>query len=111
MASKCKHGKPNRPVEPSMTSLLDTVRDIIVSSRKEILRVVDVVQVRTCWEIGRHIVNFEQKGAERADYGAKLIPTLAKKLTEEFGRGFDERNLRHMRGFFQLFPIWNALRP
>jgi hypothetical protein len=71
---------------------------------------VDSIQVRTCWEIGRHIVEFEQQGADRAMYGARLIPKLAQSLTAEFGKGFDERNLRHMRTFFQDFPIWNAVR-
>ncbi|OIP88580.1 MAG: hypothetical protein AUK26_13290 [Syntrophaceae bacterium CG2_30_58_14] len=61
--------------------------------------------------IGQQSVDqFEQGGAERAQYGARLLPRLAKRLTAEFGKGFDERNLRHMRAFFQTFPIWDALR-
>ena len=74
------------------------------------MRAVDAIQVRTCWEIGRHIVEFEQGGATRAAYGKRLLPKLAESLTAEFGRGFDERNLRNMRAFFQVFPIWNAVR-
>jgi hypothetical protein len=62
------------------------------------------------WEIGRHIVEFEQGGVERAEYGEKLIPRLAEALTAEFGKGFDERNLRNMRAFYLAFPIRNALR-
>jgi len=98
------------PVTAGMSELMNSVRDLIVSARTQAVRAVDTVQVRTCWEIGRHIVEFEQNGAARADYGKKLIPNLAEKLTSEFGQGFDQRNLRNMRGFFQLFPIWNALR-
>ncbi len=71
---------------------------------------VDVVQVRTCWGVGRHIVEFEQGGAARVEYGAKLLPRQAEKLTEEFGNGFDERNLRSMRAFYIVFPIWDAVR-
>ena len=63
------------------------------------LRAIDTVQVRTCWEIGRHIVEFEQGGAARAEYGEKLISRLSESLTGEFGKGFDERNLRNMRAF------------
>ncbi|RFC52853.1 MAG: putative nuclease of restriction endonuclease-like (RecB) superfamily, DUF1016 family [Verrucomicrobia bacterium] len=74
------------------------------------LRAVDVVQVRTCWGVGRHIVEFEQGGAVRAEYGAKLLPRLAEKLTEEFGRGFDASNLRYMRLFYHAFPNCDALR-
>jgi predicted nuclease of restriction endonuclease-like (RecB) superfamily len=55
-------------------------------------------------------VEFEQGGATRAAYGKRLLPKLAESLTAEFGRGFDERNLRNMRAFFQVFPIWNAVR-
>jgi hypothetical protein len=71
---------------------------------------VDVVQVRTCWEVGRHIVEFEQGGADRAKYGTKLLPRLAERLTAEFGRGFDASNLRYMRLFYGAFPNCDALR-
>lgn len=101
---------PLRAAPPAMKDLLGHLRDLISSARTQALRSVDVIQVRTCWEIGRHIVEFEQGGAARADYGSKLISNLAATLTVEFGKGFDERNLRNMRGFFQCFPIWNAVR-
>jgi len=91
--------------------LLDQLRSLIVMARKQALRAVDAVQVRTCWKMGRYIVEFEQGGADRAQYGARLLPRLAERLTAEFGKGFDERNIRHMRAFYQTFPIWNALRP
>ncbi|MBI4669107.1 MAG: DUF1016 domain-containing protein [Elusimicrobia bacterium] len=90
--------------------LLWQLRTVIQNARHQALRSVDVVQVRTCWEVGRHIVEFEQGGADRAQYGARLLPRLAERLTAEFGKGFDERNLRHMRAFFQSLPIWNAVR-
>ena len=60
---------------------------------------------------GRHIVEFEQGGSARAEYGARLLQTLASSLAAEFGRGFDASNLRHMRVFYQAFPIRDALRP
>lgn len=63
-----------------------------------------MIQVQTCWDIGRHIVEFEQGGATRARYGQRLLPTLARTLTAEYG------NLRHMRAFFLAFPIRDALR-
>ncbi len=95
---------------PSMEGMVASLRVIIQSGRDQALRAVDIVQVRTCWEVGRHIVEFEQGGADRAQYGARLLPRLAEHLKASFGRGFDERNLRHMRAFFTAFPIWNALR-
>ncbi|MCX6368450.1 MAG: PDDEXK nuclease domain-containing protein [Armatimonadetes bacterium] len=93
-----------------LAALLGELRNLIVSARQSALRAVDVIQVQTCWEIGRHIVEFEQGGAARAAYGKRLLPQLAEALTAEFGSGFDERNLRHMRAFYSAFPIRNALR-
>ncbi len=94
----------------SLDGLLGQLRALIQSSRRQALRAIDVVQVQTCWSVGRHIVEFEQGGAGRAQYGSKLLCRLAERLLAEFGKGFDERNLRHMRAFFQAFPIWNAVR-
>lgn len=90
--------------------LLHSLRELIQIARQRVLRAVDGIQVQTCWEIGRHIVEFEQGGSSRADYGSRLLPILADSLTQEFGRGFDTSNLRYMRLFYQAFPIRDALR-
>ena len=90
--------------------LLGQLRQLIAQARTQALRAVDSIQVRTCWEIGRHIVEFEQDGRARAAYGKRLLPMLAEQLTQDFGKGFDERNLRLMRAFYQSFPIWDAVR-
>lgn len=90
--------------------LLSSLGELIRQARQRALRAVDAIQVQTCWEIGRHIVEFEQGGAARAEYGRKLLPSLAKALTAEFGKGFDASNLRYMRLFYQAFPIRDALR-
>lgn len=84
--------KPKRPVkteafQPTKSGfdgLLRELREFIAESRRQVLRAVDVAQVRTCWGVGRHIVEFEQGCASRAEYGAKLLPRLAEKI----GRGF-----------------------
>src|ERR1700736_3547879 len=91
--------------------LLRSLRDLIQNARQTALRAVDAVQVQTCWEIGRHIVEFEQGVSARAEYGTRLLQSLASSLAAEFGRGFDVSNLRHMRVFYQAFPIRDALRP
>ena len=98
------------PDTSGIDTLLGELRGLIVAARQSALRAVDVIQVQTCWEVGRHIVEFEQGGAARAAYGKRLLPQLAEALTAEFGSGFDERNLRHMRAFYNAFPIRNALR-
>ena len=94
----------------NLVPLLENLRTLITESRRQALRAVDTIQVRTCWEIGRHIVEFEQGGAERADYGAGLLRRLAENLKAEFGRGFDASNLRYMRLFYRAFPNCDALR-
>ena len=93
-----------------LAPLLGSLRQLIADSRQQVLRAVDVVQVQTYWHIGRHIVEFEQGGALRAAYGRGLLTQLGRALTAEFGRGFEERNLRNMRAFYVAFPNWNALR-
>lgn len=98
------------PSTTDLAPLLRNLRDLIAEARQQTVRVVDAVQVRTCWEVGRHIVEFEQGGAARAAFGERLLARLATTLTDEFGKGFDERNLRNMRALYQAFPIRNALR-
>lgn len=101
---------PAEPEAVALGPLLGRLRELIVQARTQALRAVDTIQVQTCWEIGRYIVEFEQQGQARATYGARLLPQLAERLMQEFGRGFDARNLRHMRTFYQSFPIWDAVR-
>ncbi|MDH1279435.1 PDDEXK nuclease domain-containing protein [Pseudomonas chengduensis] len=96
--------------DPRLRPLLTELAELIRQARQQAVRAVDAIQVQTCWEIGRHIVEFEQGGQARAAYGKKLLPTLASELTAEFGKGFDASNLRYMRLFYQAFPIRDALR-
>lgn len=66
--------------------------------------------VTTYWEVGRLIVEEEQQGKDRAEYGKALISELSQQLIKDFGEGFTARNLRNMRAFYLAFPIWHALR-
>jgi predicted nuclease of restriction endonuclease-like (RecB) superfamily len=66
--------------------------------------------VTAYWHIGREIVEGEQKGRSKAEYGQKLIENLAVRLSDDIGKGFDERNLFYMRQFYITFPKLNALR-
>ena len=101
---------PATPGTEAPATLLTALRELIQQGRQRALRAVDLVQVQTCWEIGRHIVEFEQGGEARAAYGKQLLPRLADALTREFGKGFDASNLRYMRLFYKAFPIRDALR-
>jgi predicted nuclease of restriction endonuclease-like (RecB) superfamily len=100
-----------RVVEATETlPLLASLRDLIAQARLAVARMANITQVQTYWEIGRHIVEFEQGGAHRAAYGKSLLATLAEALTRDFGKGYDATNLRHMRAFYLNFPIRDALR-
>jgi len=101
---------PPATPEPALQPLLGNLAGLIRQARQQAIRAVDVLQVQTCWQIGRHIVEFEQGGEARAGYGRQLLPSLAEALTAEFGKGFDASNLRYMRLFYQAFPICDALR-
>jgi hypothetical protein len=62
------------------------------------------------WHVGREIVEEDQKGESRADYGSKLLASLSIRLSKRFGKGFDPSNLWNMRQFYQEYPILDAVR-
>ena len=90
-------------------ALFARVREILEHARGKAYSAVNFTMVEAYWNIGREIVT-RQGGAERARYGDGLIGDLSKQLTEEYGKGFNERNLRNMRQFYLVFQNWNALR-
>lgn len=65
--------------------------------------------VQANWQIGKHIVEFEQKGNEKAEYGSELLTRLSKDLKNKFGKGFSRRNVLDMRRFYLVFPIWQTV--
>jgi predicted nuclease of restriction endonuclease-like (RecB) superfamily len=84
------------------------VRTTVLAAKNKVYSAINFAMVEAYWDIGREIV--EAQG-ERAEYGKQLLKFLSEKLTEEFGRGFDESNLRKMRQFYLTFPIRDAVRP
>ena len=83
--------------------LFSEVRSLILLARKAAVQAVDTLQVITNFEIGRRIVEHEQQGTARAQYGKQLLLSLSKHLTKEFGRGFSHSNLEYMRKFYLLY--------
>ena len=92
-----------------INSLYQEVREIIASARQNAVRSVDFCRVQMYWQIGRRILEEEQKGKERADYGSYLLKNLAKKLEPEYGSGFSVRQLEMCRQFYRIYPIANTL--
>ena len=97
-------------MEVSDDLLFRSIKEIIHQSRAKVFRMANSTLLITYWQIGQLIVENEQNGKDRAEYGKFVLKNLSKKLTLEFGKGFDESNLRNMRQFFQTFPICDALR-
>ena len=82
----------------------ESIAGVLRTARSNAYRAVNFVMVEAYWSIGRMIVEEEQQGKERAEYGAALIKNLSVRLTEEFGKGLTERNLLYMRQFYLAFP-------
>ncbi|WP_439328065.1 PDDEXK nuclease domain-containing protein [Lonepinella sp. BR2357] len=100
---------PNLP--QTNNTLFSQIAEIIHQARNQVRQTVNVAMVQSYWQIGRLIVEDEQQGESRAEYGKYVLKDLSERLTEMFGKGFDERNLRKMRQFFMAFPIRDSVRP
>ena len=94
---------------PAYAGLVTDIAQMLDSARRVSARAVNAVMTTTYWEIGRRIVEFEQGGRSRAEYGRALLKRLSSDLTSKLGRGFSERNLEQMRGFFLAWPISQTL--
>jgi predicted nuclease of restriction endonuclease-like (RecB) superfamily len=95
----------NKEISPkSYSNLFGRIANILVEARTKVVREINKAQVLAYWEIGREIIEFEQKGKARAEYGEELIKRLSEDMTEKFGKGFSEMNLRNMRRFYLEFP-------
>jgi len=85
--------------------LFDNIKVLLTEARKSIVRNINQTMTCTYYEIGRMIVEDEQKGQNRAEYGKKVLISLSEQLTKEFGRGFSVENLDRMRYFYQTYSI------
>jgi predicted nuclease of restriction endonuclease-like (RecB) superfamily len=82
-----------------------SIAALLEEARRRAARSVNAILTATYWEIGRRIVEFEQGGKRRAEYGEELLVQLARDLTARFGKGFSLRNLRNIRAFYRGWPI------
>jgi DUF1016 N-terminal domain len=78
--------------------------DILTAARTGVARTVNTAQVLSNWLIGREIVEAEQEGKHRADYGENLLKNLAQQLKQDFGAGYSYSNLKYIRQFYLVFP-------
>src|SRR4030042_6723313 len=91
------------PKAQNYSTLITDLASLIEQGRKAAVRYVNTALVVTYWLIGRGIVEYEQKGKERAGYSESLLKKISADLTPRFGKGFTERNLEHMRQFYLTY--------
>ncbi len=89
--------------------LFQQVAELLQNARQQVLRTVNSTMVCTYFEIGRMIVEEEQSGKDRAEYGKQILKGLSQQLTNEFGKGFSVENLDRMRKFYQTYSISSTL--
>ena len=94
---------------PNYENLLSAIGLTIETARYNAVKVVNTELVKANWEIGRHIVEFEQHGQQRAEYGTDLLARLSKDLRLRYGKGFGRRNILDMRRFYLSYQKWQTV--
>ena len=97
------------PQVPGYNQILSSIAELLESARRAAARSVNALIPAAYWAVGRRIVEFEQGGQDRSQYGTKLLERLSVDLTAKFGRGFSKRNLEQMRVFYLRWPIAQTL--
>lgn len=91
-----------------ISKIYNDIAELLNIARAKAYHTVNSIMVETYWKIGQRIVEEEQGGASRAEYGAKLIENLSRYLTDTFGKGFSEANLKNMRQFYLAYPEFDT---
>jgi hypothetical protein len=98
-------------IREGYSEILKDIKSIIVKARYNTFRALNKEMLNAYFDIGRKIVEEEQKGEKRAEYGEKLIDILSEELMKEFKKGFDVTNLRRMRRFYLIYQKWETVSP
>ena len=91
--------------EPALAVLADQIVKAVMEARASAVRQVNAAMVVAYWNVGRHIVEFEQHGSAKAQYGTRLLANLSKLLSLKLGCGYSRPNLNNMRKFYLTYPI------
>jgi len=91
-------------LEQKYKQLVSGIGQLLATGRENAAQQINTILVYTYWEIGRYIVEYEQKGNEKAEYGSQLFDKLSKDLTTSYGKGFSRSNLLYMRKLYNNFP-------
>jgi len=96
-------------IKDNYTELLVNIGLTIETARQNAFKAINSELIKAYWEIGRHIIEFEQHGQERAEYGSDLLSRLSKDLKLRHGKGFGRRNVLDMRRFYLGYQKWQAV--
>ncbi len=103
----------NEPIEiknnKEYKELIKSIENIVSSSKNKIANTINDTMVETYWNIGKYIIEFEQKGNIKAKYGKRLLVSLSKDLKLRLGKGYSRSNLYNMRKLYELYPIFQPL--
>ena len=103
----------NEPIEiknnKDYEELIKSIENIVSSSKNKIANTINDTMVETYWNIGKYIIEFEQKGNIKAEYGKQLLVRLSKDLKLRLGKGYSRSNLYNMRKMYELYPIFQPL--
>lgn len=89
---------------PEYGQLIDNIGSLLQTARTQVATTINNILVKTYWKIGRYIVEYEQNGNERAEYGSNLLNRLATDLKKQYGTGFGRSNIHYMRRLYMAFP-------
>jgi predicted nuclease of restriction endonuclease-like (RecB) superfamily len=95
--------------KPKYEKLLAEIGVAIETARQDAIKTINTNLVKANWEIGRHIVEYEQQGKERAEYGSELLTKLSADLRQLYGKGFGRRNILDMRRFYLAYQKWQTV--
>jgi len=104
-----KKDKNKSLTQKNYTHLINSIGELLESARRHVARTINTILVKTYWEIGKRIVEYEQKGEKRADYGEGLLKRLSRDLRKRYGKGFSRSNLQYMRLLYIKYPRCQTL--
>jgi len=96
-------------IKKSYFELINDIGILLHKGRVRTYYAINNILLQTYWQIGEKIINYEQHGEERAEYGSNLLNRLSKDLKSKYGKGFSRRNILNMRNFYFLYPKWQTV--
>lgn len=99
------NNKSNKKIiKKNYQKLIDSIGELLQQARQKAVREINIILVKAYWEIGRHIVVYEQKNNFKADYGSELLDDISRDLKSKYGKGFSRSNVFYFRKFYLVFP-------